>query len=457
MDDSYRFFFIKLWPELTFVGKTSANERGSRDGDAMKRNRIASSARVLTEKATVVAVLVLSSLLAPAFGATGAEPIGLTVQSEARGGTDVAVGDSVLSQIDNPANLVLQEHFAFDLSSRLSFPEATWSGPIDESDSENRLIPLVNLGLAFPADDRLTYGLAFYTPVGLASRYHIRHLLIPLMKESVGSELTVVGLTGNAGYRLTDKWSIGAGVRGEIATLAFDVVLGQAKIDLSRGYTFGAGFQTGLRYQARDDLAFGLAYRSPTWFADMTGGETQAMLYGLLPVSLGEGRLSNFRLPQKISTGVAWDVTDWLMLSGEIRWIDYSDSLFNSVTLEAENLFGLHIPFPVGYQDQWVFATGAEFKLDDHWRLGLGYNYGTKVIPQANLLPMASVIAAQHHITAGLRYEKDNWWVGGGYVLGLKTSLHGEGISAFPFGIDYGFSQLEQTQHSLFFGFGLTW
>jgi hypothetical protein len=70
---------------------------------------------------------------------------------------------------------------------------------------------------------------------------------------------------------------------------------------------------------------------------------------------------------------------------------------------------------------------------------------------------MASVIAAQHHITAGLRYEKDNWWVGGGYVLGLKTSLHGEGISAFPFGIDYGFSQLEQTQHSLFFGFGLTW
>jgi hypothetical protein len=54
----------------------------------------------------------------------------------------------------------------------------------------------------------------------------------------------------------------------------------------------------------------------------------------------------------------------------------------------------------------------------------------------------------------GLRYAREHWWIGAGYILGFRNSIGGGGISSIPFGIDYGLSDIEQTQHSLLMGFG---
>ena len=104
-------------------------------------------------------------------------------------------------------------------------------------------------------------------------------------------------------------------------------------------------------------------------------------------------------------------------------------------------------------KEGWVFAVGAEFKLDEHWTLGVGYNYGTDPVRRSSLLPMGSTIA-QHHATAGLRYEGDGWGVGAGYILAFPESMSGGGYSRIPLGIDYALSSIEQTQHSLIIGFG---
>jgi len=44
-----------------------------------------------------------------------------------------------------------------------------------------------------------------------------------------------------------------------------------------------------------------------------------------------------------------------------------------------------------------------------------------------------------------------------GYILGFKATMSGGGRSRIPLGIDYGYSRIEQTQHSLVFGFGFSW
>lgn len=226
--------------------------------------------------------------------------------------------------------------------------------------------------------------------------------------------------------------------------------------DFDRGYACGGGFQLGLHYRARPDLSFGLAYRSPTWFGDVSGGSARASLFGVLPIDLGDGNIDELRLAQKVSAGVAWDATDWLKLHGEVRWTNCSKTPFHSATIATNELIDLRYPFPLGYEDQWVFITGAEFKLSKHWTLGTGYHYGTEPVPQAHMLPMASTIG-QHHLTVGLRYEQENWWVGGGYILGLPTTLSGSGRSDVPLGIDYGLGKVEQTQHCIVVGFGFKW
>ena len=144
---------------------------------------------------------------------------------------------------------------------------------------------------------------------------------------------------------------------------------------------------------------------------------------------------------------------------GEVRWINNTDSSFHSATLTTDGLPGVFpasLPLPLGYKDQWVYIAGADVQLDDHWRLSLGYHYGTQPVSNANLLPIVDGIVT-HHITTGLIYEQDQWWVGGGYILGLPHVLSGNGESPFPAPNDYASGRISQTQHNLFFGFGFAW
>ncbi len=401
-----------------------------------------------------------------ASGTDGIEPIGISMQAQARGGADVAVGDSALSQIDNPATLTLSPAGArrLDFAGQLLMPRNHWRGRIDADDSTVRHIPLGHLGLVLPQNERLTLGLAVHSKSQLASLYRLRHLVLYTRKRRVGADMRDIAVSLNLGYRSTKKLSIGAGVRGELSMSKFDTVTGPVAVDFGRGYAVGAGFQLGLHYQALPTLAFGLGYRSPTWFQDLTGdsseadlaGESQVGTFGIRHFPLGDGKVEEIRLPQRLAAGAAWDATDWLKLVGEVRWINYSDSTFHRARFAFDGPIGLGVRSPLGYRDQWVFITGAEFKLDEHWKLGVGYNYGTNPISPSAVVPIASVIT-QHHVTIGLRYEADNWWVGAGYILGLRNTLKADWRTQVPFGTDYRLSRIEQMQHSAMLGFGFSW
>jgi long-subunit fatty acid transport protein len=404
------------------------------------------------------AALVVVLLPAVAMATDGLEPIGVSMQSRMRGGADVAVGDSALSQIDNPSSLALQPRgvYSLDEASKLAFVNLPWRGPIDTDVSNTKLIHLHNLGLAMPVNDRLTFGLALHSKAGVGTSFNMRHLMIPYMKRRVGSDLKNIAVDLSAAYKVTEKLSLGLGARVEMATCEFSTVLGPADVDFGRGYAYGGGFQAGLHYQARKNLAFGLAYRSPTWFGDLAGGDGKAALFGVLPISLGGIRLTDLQLPQKVTGGVAWDVNDWLKLVGEVRWTNYDNSVFHSTTVATDGVIDLRYPMPLGYQDFWTFILGSEFKLDKHWTAAFGYHYITTPVDRAYLMPTCD-IPVQHHLTAGLRYETDRWWVGGGYVLAFRQSLHGPGYNRVPLGIDYGLSDVAQTQHMISMGFGFRW
>jgi long-subunit fatty acid transport protein len=383
------------------------------------------------------------------------EPIGVSFQASSRGGADVAVGDSALSQVENPSTLSLQprDHWKFDMGSEVAFVSNVWTGPLDSATSQARVFPLINSGLAIPLNDRLTLGVAFNSRGGFGSKFDMRHLMIPFMERRVGADLKVVSIPVNLAYKITDRLSAGFGFRGEVATARFGTVMGPADIEITRGYAMGAGFQAGLHYQAREDLAFGLGYRSPTWFNDLQGGQAKAALFGLLPIGLGDANIDTLQLPQRVTGGVAWDVTKRIKLIGETRWINYENSTLHSTTLAMDGPIDLRYPLPMGFRNQGVFILGSEFKLSDHWKLGTGYHYATPNIARSNAFPIASILA-EHHATVGLRYETEKWWAGAGYLMGFPVTLSGNGHSRIPLGVDYGFSHIRQMQQGLLIGFG---
>ncbi|HOW71576.1 MAG TPA: outer membrane protein transport protein [Phycisphaerae bacterium] len=394
----------------------------------------------------------------PALATDGVEPIGVSMQARARGGADVAVGDSALSQIDNPASLCLspRDLCKLDFAGKLGILDVRWRGPLDSDDSEVKLIPLVNAGIAVPLNDRLTFGVALNSKAGLGTRFSFRHLFIPFWNRREASDTKMVSMPISLGYKLTDKLSFGLGGRFEAATSEFSTVLGPADIEFGRGYAYGGGFNAGLHYKAADTLSFGLAYRSPTWFGDLSGGKGKASLLGCLPVSLGEVALEDLKGAQRIAAGAAWDATPWLKIIGEVRWLNYDQSTFHRTRIRIHSPIDLSYPFPLGYCDQWAFILGSEFKLSEHWRLGAGYHFATPNTDRYNLTPMGS-ITSTHHGTIGLRYETRKWWVGGGYVIAFPKSIDGPGSSHILLGTDYGDGHLAQTQHLISMGFGFSW
>lgn len=406
---------------------------------------------------TVESILMVGLFPVWALASDGIEPIGVSTQARARGGADVAVGDSALSQIDNPATLTLSPgQTRFEMAGELGIVDLRWRGLVDSTRSESRVIPLLNSGLSVPITDRLTLGGAIHSKSGLLTRYNARHLLIPFTQRRVGSDLKVISLPVSAGYKLTDRLSLGLGARLEVASAKFSTVLGPADVEFGRGYAYGAGFQAGVHYKPIDTVALGLGYRSPTWFNDLHGGRAKACLLGVLPVPLGSAAIDELRLPQKLTLGAAWDATPWLKLVGEARWINYANSSLRSAVIAAGGVIDLRYPLPLGYRDQWAFILGSEIKLSEHWTLGTGYHFATEAVSASNLLPQGSVIN-QHHASIGMTYKRNNWWAGGGYIVGFPASLKGSGRSDILLGVDYGRSSLRQTQHGIFFGFGMSW
>jgi len=404
-------------------------------------------------------VLILQSTIVSSLRASdGVELTGVSLPSHIRGGADVAVGDTALSQIVNPATLSLipvGQHWA-DFSGQLIFPQVHWQGPADHADSEVRMIPLADVAYAEALSDRWSWGLALNAKSGLATRYHYRPLLMPWTEVNANSDCKNVSFSLGSSYKLSKKLAIGASVRAEVTTAEFQMPLSVANVCFNRGESFGGGASLGLIYRPIDTVTLGLAYRSITWSTDIAGGDATASILGLPEINLGHANIDKFQLPQRVCAGAAWDVTPWCKLVGEARWINYSNSSWRNFVVATDGPIDLRVPMPLGYRDQWVFIAGSEFKLDDHWRWGLGYNYGTQPVTGPHLAPMGSILA-QHHIHTGLRYETDKWWAGVGYILSPSVKLSAPGRTDIPLGIDYSRGSVEQVQHSLVFGFGFHW
>lgn len=402
-----------------------------------------------------VALATLTLLAAPAFASDGVEASGVGVKDKGRAGADVAIGDSPLSQFDNPASLTNFGEFSMDFGAQFIFPSIHWDLPTGGYDSDARFIPIASAAFAMPITDRWSVGAGLHAKSGLASDFRYRPVLFPWTKREVGADARDVAISLNTAYKITDRWSVGIGGRIELQTATFSQVLGPADLRFEEGYGVGGGFQIGTTYKVCDNVTLGAAYRSPTWFGDIGEARASASLLGLPGLNLGDSRIDDFQLPQKVTFGAAWDALPWLKLTQEFRWLNYENSTLHEMTVRTSQPLPIALNLPLGYRDQWVFITAAEIKLSKHWIWDLGYHYATNPIPRESLNSISSIFT-QHHAATGIRYQKDNWWVGVSYIIAFPTTMTAGGNTAIPLGIDYAFGRINEMQNTIIAGAGFS-
>jgi long-chain fatty acid transport protein len=316
------------------------------------------------------------------------------------GGVGIAAPQDAISAVfSNPAGMCFGPYCPssqFDFAGTIFMPEPkaeiTASGQTTKANSRENNYAIPAIGFSVPigeAESRWRFGLS-----GTPNES-------PLAA-GIYTNTQLMKFAPTIAYQALPNLSVGTSF--QINYSALD--LGDGNVS---AYSYGV--KLGTIYKPIDELSLGLVYTSP-----------QKATYNHVFDFNNSGRRSNLSLeqPQEVGLGVAYEFSEArLLLETNAKWINWSDA-------EGFEDFG--------WDDQYVFAVGAQWEAIDHLFFRVGYNYaespvdendnwnGSLVGPgppdfvdvQGKSLPryyyesfrvVGLPAVVEHHITAGIGYE----------------------------------------------------
>jgi len=280
-----------------------------------------------------------------------------------------------------------------------------------------------------------TAGLGIYADYGLASKYDNDW---PLSFNSVESSIQGYCLSPTLSYKVTDKWSVAAGVRLEhvifhqkryyqfdrLAHYAYGPsYLGNMRMKINANNDFNVGYLVGTTYDITEDFSVGAVWRSRIR-CDLEGNVTTSG-NGVLGTTQARENMKDasekLDLPMSATVGFNWDRAFWLdklHLSSSVTWTEWS-------TIDKIDL-GLAETMDLGWHNAYRTGCGFEYDLTDWLTPGMGYIYDWD--PMREKRPNTMIPAGdRHNIYFGATFHvTDNldFTLAGGMVLmESKTAL----------------------------------
>lgn len=428
----------------------------------------------------VLIILSFSVMLAPAaFATNGTNLIGIGPIARSMGGVGIAQPmDAISAVFANPAAMCFGEYCPgseFNFSGTAFMPKidakVTNSSGTFSADAKDNVYPIPAIGFSVPMGEEGTkwrFGLAAYGVSGLGVDYRNTVLdndkfydfsgggnpLGPYAPMVTGAytQLQIMKFAPAIGYQITPNLSLGMALPIDYGVL-----------DLRNGGSsgFALGFLPGIIFKPIDNLSLGLTYSAP-----------QKINYKNVTDFDQDGSYDSLELesPQQAGFGIAYDFFGTgLVLEADVKWINWSDA-------DGYSEFD--------WDNQTVFAIGAQYKATDKLSLRIGYNYasnpvnehngwdgsfnpGTGAPNSVNIIqgkPVASYYyeafriigfpaIVDQHLTAGIGYKfTDTFSLDLGFMYAFENTITETGTD--PFGQPV---TIESTLSETSLDFGLTW
>jgi long-chain fatty acid transport protein len=399
----------------------------------------------------VFGALYLVLALSTAAYANGDNLIAIGPIARAMGGVGIAAPQDAISAVfANPAAMCFGAYCPgseFNFAGTLFKPKVkaavTQGANTYKADSDDKVyaIPAIGISVPITASPRpLRFGLGAYGISGVGVDYRDTQLDSGTVA-GTDTQLQIMKFSPVLAYQVLDNFSIGLAVQIDYSSL-----------DLGSGSSFGygAGVEVGVIYRPTDILSLGLNYVSP-----------QSVNHAnvIFDPSTGQSKGLELESPQQLGFGVAVTLFDKLLLEGDVKWLNWSDA-------KGYKEFD--------WEDQWVFALGAQYEAIPKLFLRAGYNYaknqvkehngwtpaettnvqGTKfpdpVAEEFRIVGFPSIV--EHHLTAGIGYEfSPKFAINLGYVHGFENTIKESGTGFF------GPETLKSTLSEDYLDFGMTW
>jgi long-chain fatty acid transport protein len=426
-------------------------------------------------KKFIVAFMIfsLTVMLAPAAFATyGTNLIGIGPIARSMGGVGIAQPmDAISAVFANPAAMCFGEYCPgseFNFSGTLFMPKidakvTNYQGTFS-ADAEDNVYPIPAIGFSVPMGaegSKWRFGLSAYGVSGLGVDYRSTSLendrfydlsggsnpLGPFypMVAGVYTQLQVMKFAPAFSYQATPNLSFGLALPIDYGTL-----------DLKNGSSsgFALGVLPGIIYKPIDNLSLGLTYTAP-----------QKINYKNVLSFGGPNYSLEMESPQQVGFGIAYDFFEaGLVLEADVKWINWSNA-------DGYRDFD--------WEDQTVFAVGAQYKATDKLSLRMGYSYASNPVNEhsingfSNGAPSMTTIQGitmptyyyetfriigfpaivENHITGGIGYKfTDAFSLNLGFVYAFENTITETGVDLTNQPV-----ALESTLSETSLDFGLTW
>lgn len=416
----------------------------------------------------VKVLTVLSCILAlspAAYATNGDNLIAIGPIANAMGGVGIAAPQDAISAVfANPAAMCFgpycpSSEFNFAGSAFMPHIDAkvTANGQTFSAQSDEKVYAIPAIGISVPITAGAPFwrfGLAAYGVSGLGVDYRNSGLDQPNffnfgagatapLAAGIFTQLQIMKFAPAISVQPLPGLSFGAAMHVDYATL-----------DLQRGSSsnYGLGVQLGTIYKFNDNLSFGLDYVSP-----------QNVDHRKVVDFEGDGHLDTLKLeaPQQVGIGAAYTFPGInLLVETDVKWINWADA-------NGYQSFD--------WEDQWVYALGAQYKPIPKLALRAGYNFGNSPVKEHNgwngaaphtiqghVLPtyffetfrvIGFPAVVEHHLTCGVGYEfTPRLALNAGYMHAFANTITESGTDFF--GNQAG---LESTLSQDSLDFGVTW
>lgn len=403
--------------------------------------------------ALLLTTLILLLIALPARAAVnGLGEIGHSFQSDMRGGCEVAVGDTALSHIRQPAAPALHKEGRIDSKMTIMLPIIKYEGPLDSSTSGPGAPPNFSIGyvrpLPFGKERRLGLGVAVYSSMGGSTKFKNQYpILSGASRTETSSALTSYSCVSSLAYRVNEKFRVGVSPRVELVWLNANTIINGGLLKFGTATSVGAGYSLGVLYTPNQKWQLGASYKSPTWMTPLSDSHSSFTANGQKVT--GDLTIRAFSMPQRLTFGAAYQARENWKLIGEVAYLPYRNSLMG-----YDKLTGLlNLDMSPGYKDFWVIDLGTDYELNEHLGVSCGYSFNTNPISRNRVIPIF-VSNTQNSLTYGLRYKHGKWWAGIAHIIGLPAVSPNHGVSPLPGTPSLDNARVTSVVQSLTFGVG---
>ncbi len=286
------------------------------------------------------------------------------------------------------------------------------------------------------ANDKLAAGLGIFFPFGLSNEwndnYDGRHI-------GTSGEVLTMNINPVISYRVTERLSVAGGFSllylkatleskvNQTATywLVDNIYYGDALPDLGvlpdisqkfEADGWGMGFNLGILFKATDRISIGATYRSEIDVeaeGDVRFSNVTALLAGEFP---NGGGSADITLPAQATAGIAFQVSEPLVIEVGIRWEDWSSTDQLLIKLDTPVLGSTSNLTPRDWKSTWTYNIGGQYQLNETASLNAGYLYGNNAVPDSTFEPLIPDTDA-HLFTVGADIAFGAWTLSGAFGL----------------------------------------